>query len=61
MTDTQIKLWLRQLAKGPVAQKAVVRDLMYHAGEDNMSKEDRQACQRALRLLELELREQVVR
>ena len=54
MTDIEIRIWLRQLAKAPVAQKAVVRDLMYFAGEDRMSQEDRQVCHRALKLLELD-------
>jgi hypothetical protein len=49
MTDPEIRGWMKLLPK-PV--KGTIIDLLTHAGEDEMSDEDKEVCHRALEMIE---------
>lgn len=51
MTEEQIGLWLKMLGRTPSQQIAAVTDLLSHANGDEMSRDDRTICLRALQQL----------
>lgn len=51
MTDEEILEWLALLSPKQDVQLTIVKDLLRHANEDEMSVGDRISCVRALTLL----------
>lgn len=56
MSDVEILDWLGMLHPKTSGQIALVNDLLHHAHEDGMTREDRAICMRALSLLGFERR-----
>lgn len=51
LADLDLEQWLALLGPGPAAQRKVVEELLYYAGADYMSLEDRNICMKALKRL----------
>ena len=52
LSQSQMLDWLDLLGKTRKEQRAVVVDLLRHAGTDRMSADDRTTCRKALKYLE---------
>lgn len=51
MNDQEILRWCSSLAPRIDEQRVIIRDLLGHASEDDMSMADRVVCLRAMELL----------
>lgn len=50
MSDGEIVDWVSLLGDGKLTKEAMIRDLLDHSREDNMSLPDKLVCRRALEL-----------
>jgi hypothetical protein len=46
MTDTEQEQWVEMLGRSDLQRLLIVRDLLRHANEDKMAREDRMICRR---------------
>jgi hypothetical protein len=51
MTPAEERAWVQGLGPTPARQRAVIAELLRHAGHDAMSHEDRSICRRQLERL----------
>lgn len=61
LTEQEIREWLHHLAPSDTARATRIKELLRHAGEDDMSEADKVICHSCLRRLETKSHLKVVK
>lgn len=52
LNEAELRSWMEMLAPSNHARRTIIYDLLRHAGEDHMTAEDRDACTRAIGIIQ---------